>query len=186
MAAQRPDVTRLYEGRDLFRVDVAVVVPDVFVVHLGEEFIYLRCVKARRAQVIARGLQVAQKVGQCHRFPFSNGLIECDIERLLILRVFDMHHHAVDLRRALIDQHLVALMSADNVAGHFVPDHRIDITEVVQAALDLFIRRVAGLEILAGIVFRGLEFLNGNALQVHLCIHFIILSGNGTLRLIIR
>ena len=79
-----------------------------------------------------------------------------------------MHHHAVDLRRVLAGQHLVALMSANDASCHFIPDHRIDIAEVVQAALDLLIRRVAGLDVLAGIAFRGLEPVNADSFRCSL------------------
>ena len=65
-----------------------------------------------------------------------------------------MHDHAVNLRRALADQHLVSLMPADDVARDLVPDHRIDIAEVMQAAFDFFIRRVSGLEVFTRIVVR--------------------------------
>ena len=82
-----------------------------------------------------------------------------------------MHDHAVDLRRALGDQHLVSLMPTDDVACDLVPDHGIDIAEVMQAAPDLFIGRIAGLEVFAGIVFRGLEEVNADPLQIHFSVH---------------
>ena len=82
-----------------------------------------------------------------------------------------MHDHAVNLRRALADQHLVSLMPADDVARDLVPDHRIDIAEVMQAAFDFFIRRVSGLEVFTRIVFRALEFADRQFLQIHFRIH---------------
>ena len=82
-----------------------------------------------------------------------------------------MHDHAVDLRRALADQHLVSLMPADDVARDLVPDHGIDVAEVMQAAFDFFIRRVSGLEVFTRIVFRALEFADRQFLQIHFRIH---------------
>ena len=54
------------------------------------------------------------------------------------------------------------------------------LAKVMHAAPDLFISRIAGLEVFAGIVFRGLEPLDGDALQIHLSVHADLraLSGN--------
>lgn len=139
--------------------------------HLGEQVVDLRRVKAGRAEIVAGGLEVGQQVSQRHRLPFADRLVERDIERLLILRIFDVNDHAVDLRRALSDQHLIALMAPHDVARHLVPDDGIDISEVGEAALDLFIGRVAGLQVFARIVLRGLEPIHGDPLQIHLRIH---------------
>ena len=116
-------------------------------------------------------MQVSQQVSQRHRLPFAHRLVQGNVERLFILRVFDMHDHAVDLCRALADQHLVALMPADDISSDLIPDDRIDIAEVMQAAPDLFIGRIAGLEIFAGIVFCGLEAVNADPLQIHFSVH---------------
>ena len=62
-----------------------------------------------------------------------------------VLRVFDMHHHAVDFLYALRDQHLVPLMTAHDIAGDLVPDYGVDIAIGGHAALDLLIGRIARL-----------------------------------------
>ena len=49
----------------------------------------------------------------------------------------------------------------------------------MHAAPDLFISRIAGLEVFAGIVFRGLEPFGGNALQIHLSVHFDLRALSG-------
>ena len=144
VAAQRPQVARLDEGRHLFRVQFAVIVPDILVMHLRKQVVDLRRVKARRAQVIPGKLKVGQQIGQRLRFPFAHGLVEGNVERLFVLRILDVHDHAVDLRHALREQHLVALVPADDVARDLVPDHGIHIAEVVQASLDFFVGGIAG------------------------------------------
>ena len=87
-----------------------------------------------------------------------------------------MHDHAVDLRHALGQQHLVALVPADDVARDLVPDHGVDIAEVVQASLDFFVGGIAGPKVFAGVVFGGLQLVDADSPQIHLCVHFIILS----------
>ena len=139
--------------------------------HLGKQVVDLRRVKARRAQVIPGELKVGQQIGQRLRFPFAHSLVEGDVERLFVLRVLDMHDHAVDLRHALSQQHLVALVPADDVARDLVPDHGIHITEVVQASLDFFIGGIAWFEVFAGVVFGGLEQVHRQLFQIHFRIH---------------
>ena len=73
--------------------------------------------------------------------------------------------------RAFSLQHLVALMPADDVARHLIPDDGIDIPEVVQAALDLLIRRIARLQVFPGVVFRRLQPVNRHGLHVQIRIH---------------
>ena len=82
-----------------------------------------------------------------------------------------MHHNAVHLSRSFSLQHLVALVTADDVARHLVPDDGIDIPKVVQAALDFLIRQVAGLQVFPGVVLRGLQHLNRHRPHVQIRIH---------------
>jgi len=79
-----------------------------------------------------------------------------------------MHHHTVDLSRPFSDQYFLSLMSPYDIARDFVPNDRVHVAVVIEAALDLFIGRVTRLQVLARVVFRGFELLNGNPLQVHL------------------
>ena len=174
---ERPQVARPDKGRHLLRVQLAIVVPYVLVMHLGKQVVDLRRVKARRAQVVPGELKVGQQIGQRLRLPFAHRLVEGDVERLFRLRILDMHDHAVDLRHALGQQHLVALVPAHNVTRDLIPDHGVDIAEVVQAALDFFVGGIAGPKVLAGVVFSGLQLFDADSPQIHLSVHFIILSG---------
>ena len=90
-------------------------------------------------------MQIGEQVCQRNRLPFADRLVEGDVQSLFILRVFDVDNHAVDFCCALRHQHLVALMPADNIACHLIPNDGIDIAEFVQAAFDFFIRRIARL-----------------------------------------
>ena len=171
VSSQRPDVARLHIGRKLVRVDIAVVVMNILVMHLAEQVIHLGGVKARRPQVITGKLQVLQKLRQGHRLPVARGLVERDVQGFFIRRVLDVHHNAVHLSRSFSLQHLVALVTADDVARHLVPDDGIDIPKVVQAALDFLIRRVAGLQVFPGVVLRGLQHLNRHRPHVQIRIH---------------
>ena len=54
-------------------------------------------------------------------------------------------------------QHLVALVPADDVARDLVPDHGVHIAEVVQTSPDFFIGGIAWFEVFAWVVFGGLE-----------------------------
>ena len=65
----------------------------------------------------------------------------------------DAHHYAGDLFGAFRLEHLEALMPAHDIPRDLVPDDGIHIAELMQAAPDLFIRRIAGLQVFAGIIF---------------------------------
>ena len=111
----------------------------------GEQVVHLRSVKAGRAEIITGKLQVGQQIRQRFRLPFADRLVERDVQRLLVLRVFDMHRHAVDFLYALRDQHLIPLVAAHDIAGDLVPDYGVDIAVGGHAALDLLIGRIARL-----------------------------------------
>ena len=111
----------------------------------GEQVVHLRSVKAGRAEVIPGKLQVGQQIRQRLGFPFADRLVERNVQGFLVLWVFNMNHHAVDLFHALRDQHLVPLMTAHDIAGDLVPDYGVDIAIGGHAALDLLIGRIARL-----------------------------------------
>ena len=83
-----------------------------------------------------------------------------------------MDNNAVNFRHAFSLEHLIALVTADDIAGDFVPDDGIDIAEIVQTSLDFFVGRVARLEVFAGIVFCGFQLINADPLKIHLSVHF--------------
>ena len=174
MLAQQPDIAGLNERLYLFRVDIAVVIPYILIVNPTEQIVDFSRVKAGCVHVIAAELQIVEQIRQGDRLPFADRLIERNVQRFFFLRVFDVNDHAVDLRRAFRRQHLIALMAAHDVARDLVPDDGIHIAELMQAAFDFFIGRVAGLQVFAGIVFRGLQAVDANPLNVHAGIHEII------------
>ena len=82
----------------------------------------------------------------------------------------DAHHYAGDLFGAFRLEHLEALMPAHDIPRDLVPDDGIHIAELMQAAPDLFIRRIAGLQVFAGIVFRGFHHGNRQLFYDHFCL----------------
>ena len=144
MLAQQPDIAGLNEGLHLLRVNIAVVVLYVLIVNLTEQIVDFRSVEAGGIHVIAAELQIVEQIRQGDRLPFADRLIERNVQRLFFLRVLDVNDHAVDLRRAFRRQHFVALMSADDIARNLVPDDGIHIAELMQAAPDFFVGRIAG------------------------------------------
>ena len=79
----------------------------------------------------------------------------------------DAHHYAGDLFGAFRLEHLEALMPAHDIPRDLVPDDGIHIAELMQAAPDLFIRRIAGLQVFAGIIFCRFQHENGHFLNVY-------------------
>ena len=144
MLAQQPDIAGLNERLHLLRVDITIVVLHILIVDLAEQIIDFRRVKAGRVHVISAELQIIEQIRQGDRLPLANRLIERNVQRLFFLRVFDVNDHAVDLRRAFRRQHFIALVAADNVARNLVPDDGIHIAELMQAAPDFFVGRIAG------------------------------------------
>ena len=175
MPAQRPYITRLYIWGDGFRVKFAVVVMGFFVMNFTEKVIHLGSVKTGRAKVVPCRLQVFQQIGKGYRLPVTGRFVQGDVERFFIFRLFDMNHNAVHLSRAFSLEHLIALMTTDNVAGDLVPDDRIAVPEVVQAPLDLFIGRIARLQVFPGIVFCGFQLVNWQPPHIQGRIHGFLL-----------
>ena len=130
----------------------------------AEQIVDFRRVEAGGIHVIAAEFQIIEQIRQGDRLPFADRLIERDVQCLFFLRVFDVNDHAVDLRRAFRRQHFVALMPAHDVARDLVPDDGIHVAELMQAAPDLFIGRIAGLQVFAGIVFRRLQAVDADSL----------------------
>ena len=79
----------------------------------------------------------------------------------------DAHHYAGDLFGAFRLEHLEELMPAHDIPRDLVPDDGIHIAELMQAAPDLFIRRIAGLQVFAGIIFCRFQHGNGHFLNVY-------------------
>ena len=126
--------------------------------NIGEQIIHFGSVEAGRIEVIAVRLQFCKQVRQGDRLPVAGGFVEHDIERLFVIRILDVHYDTHDLLSALCLQHLEALMPSNDISCHFVPYDRVDIPEVIHGTLDLFIRRIAWLQVFSGIVFCRFQF----------------------------
>jgi hypothetical protein len=94
--------------------------------HLTQEALDLGPLEACECDVeIGRLGEFIQQFGQLPLVPFALNLVERDVESLLLFEreVDDADLH---LRGAGPDQHLQALVAADEVAGAPVPDQRFD------------------------------------------------------------
>ena len=176
MFAQRPQVALFDEGRDLLWVKICIIVLDILVMYLVEKLIHLCGVKAGRAKVIACQLEVGEQVSQRFRLPFSDSFVERNVQCLFVLRVLDVHHHAVDFCCAFCRQHLEPLMAADNISRYLVPDDRVYIAEVLQASFDFFVCRITGLQVLARIVLRRFQRGDRHSFYLHVSFHAYLLQ----------
>ncbi len=156
MPSQCPQIPGLYERFNIFSAQFRLIVLHILVMHFAEQFIHFCGIEPCRTDIVARYLQVTEQICECFRFPFADSLIQGNVQRLLILRVFDMHNNAVNLRNPFCSQYFISLMPADNITCHLIPDNGIHVTEVMHASFDLFIGRITGLQVFSRIVLCGL------------------------------
>lgn len=159
--ADGPDVPALDEGGGLERFrEVEAVVGDLVIVeganHLGDFVI----VEAGELGIIIGRVQVGDEQGQLGLVLVAADLVQCDVQGLLAGLV-EFDNHAVNNGVAKISEDFEALVAADDVAGGVVVDHRLDIAELGEAALEFFVVRIPGLEVLTRVVVGGLELTDG-------------------------
>ena len=73
-----------------------------------------------------------------------------------------------DVRRRLplLDQDLQPLVSADEVAAALIPHQRFDAAELIDAPLELVVLRIAGLQVLVGVVGCWVDLIEGDVLEI--------------------
>ena len=82
----------------------------------------------------------------------SMGMHRLPVDNFIVFYTVDLHHNALHFGDAHVDENLEPLVTADNPAGGFIPDDRLHIPELLNGAFQLFIFRITGLEVLAGVV----------------------------------
>ena len=152
MLAEHPEVTSLGEG-GLFklRLHIEVIFLDATLYIVPEQILQLLRIKAGEGDVEVRALQVSDDQSEFFCIPFAADLVQGDVERLFLLGVH-VNDHDIHLGDAHVRQHLQALVAADHATGLFIPDDRLHIAKLLDGALQLFIFRISGLQILTRIV----------------------------------
>ena len=152
MLAEHPEVTGLGE-RGLFelRLHIEVVLLDTTLYIVPEQIFQFLRVKAGEGDIEVRALQVGDDQSELFRIPFTADLVQGDVECLFLLGIH-VNDHDIHLGDAHVRQHLQALVAADHATGLFIPDNRLHIAKLLDGALQLFIFRISGLQILARII----------------------------------
>ena len=172
MPAKRPQVARLHKRVQRIRVNIGIIVLDVFIEDLTEQVVDLGGIEAGAVHVVTARLQALQQISQRHGLPFAGCFVEHDVQRFFVRFVFNMNDHALKLGRALCGQHLVPLVATHDIARGLVPNNRVNVPEVRQAALDLLIRWITRLQVFARIIFGRLHLRYGNGADVHAGLYF--------------
>ena len=172
VSPKHPMVTGQHKGIQCIRVNIGIIILDVLIEHLTEKVVDFSSIKAGAVQIVVGALQVLQQISQRHRLPFTCGFVEHDVERLFVLRLFDMNNHALQLGRTLGSKHLVTLVTTHDIAGDLIPYDRVNITKVRQAALYLLVSSIARLQVFAGIVLGRLHLRYRNRADVHAGVDF--------------
>jgi len=128
----------------LFLVHIEIVLHRLFGVPAAQQFVYFIRIKTGERYIERARVKLGHQFCQLVLVPFALYPVERKVERLFPLFV-QFHSHAVDFRVSQIAHDLQPLMTADHVAGRFVPNHRLHKAELANGALELLIFRVAGL-----------------------------------------
>ena len=171
MDAQLPDVAGLCDralGFDLFVffIHIEIILHRFFGVKSVHEFVYFRSFKTCEGDIEFAAVQLREQGCQLILVPFTLDFVQRHIERLLPFFI-QLHDDAVDLSVSEILQHLQSLVATDHISGGLIPDNRLHITKLSYAALELFIFRIAGFQLLSWIVCRCLQLIYGYLLNVH-------------------
>ena len=136
---------------------------EVVLLWLGREV--LVHVKAEGSHVEADAEFLQQVLDLC-LVPQADGLVQRHVRGLLGLLVH-VDHDDVQLLMSLLDEDLVALVSSDDVAGALVPDDRVYVSELLDAALDVLVLRISGLQVNPGVVGCGVHPVDADSLSSH-------------------
>lgn len=170
--AQFPNVAGLCDralGLNLFVffVHIEIILHCFFGVKSVHEFVDLCRFKTCEGYIDFAAVQLREQVRQLILIPFTLDFVQRHIERLLAFFV-QFHDDAGDLGMTQVFQHLQSLVAADHIASSLIPDDRLHIAELCNAALEFFVFRIAGFQMLAGIVCRRLQLIDGYLLNIHL------------------
>ena len=111
------------------------------------------------AALSARCRLLEMKMAPNDTATLAGNFVEGDVECLFFF-LGKFHHNTVHFGNAHVLQNLKPLMTANHPSGGFVPDNRLDITELFNGAFQLFVFGIARFQILSRVIFGGDQPLN--------------------------
>ena len=168
-----PDVAGLGETGFLqFLLHIKVVLFGILVIDAGEQLINLGAVKAGKISVELRFIQITDQISQKLFIPCARHLVHGNVQCLFLV-LTQLNHNALDFLLAHVLENRKSLMSRnDRVVVCDIDYDQLNIPEVFNGVLQLLKFRVAGLELLPGVVFCRiqliqLEFTDNHIFHTH-------------------
>ena len=135
----------------------------VKLVHQSVDFL---SIEAGKGNVKSGGIQLGDDLGQLRLVPIALNPVQGKVQSLFFFRL-QIHHNAVNLCFAHIQQHFQPLVAAHNIAGGPIPDHRLYKSKLLNGAFQFFIVLVAGLQIPARVVCCRVQPVSTHFLYQH-------------------
>ena len=152
VATERPDVTGLgHGGLFQFSAYIEIIIFDTVLEGIFEQVIDFGRLKTSKGHIEISALQICNEQSKFILVPITADFVEGDVEGFFFVLIH-CHHNAVHFGHAHIHQHLQTLMTANHTAGGLIPDDWFHIAELLNGAFQLFIFRITGLEVFAGVV----------------------------------
>ena len=152
VATECPDITGLgHGGLFQFCAYIEIIIFDTVLEGILEQVIDLGRLKTSEGNIEVSALQVSNEQSKFILVPITADFVESDIEGFFLVLIH-LHHNAVYFGHAHIHQHLQTLMTANHTAGGLIPDDGFDIAELFNRAFQLFIFRITGFEVFAGVI----------------------------------
>ena len=135
----------------------------VKLVHQSVDFL---SIEAGKGNVKSGGIQLGDDLGQLRLVPIALNPVQGEVQSLFFFRL-QIHHNAVNLCFAHIQQHFQPLVAAHNKTGASVPDHRLYKSKLLNGAFQFFIVLVAGLQVPARVVCCRVQPVSTYFLDIH-------------------
>ena len=131
-----------------------------------QKLVHFGGVEAGHGDVKLAAVEICQQGRQLVLVPFTLNFVEGEVQRLFA-HIVQIDDDAIDLGIAKVLHDRQALVAADHVAAPFVPDHGLDIAELGNAALQLFVLRVSGEQFFSWVVGCGPQLFHRYFLNLH-------------------
>jgi hypothetical protein len=116
-----------------------------------EQVVDLGRIEAGERYVEVLALQIGDEQCQLVLVPFAADLVQRDVEGLLLV-LGKLHNHALKLGVPRVPEDLQPLVAPNDAAGGLVPDHRLDVAELLYRALEFLILGITAFEVFARVV----------------------------------
>ena len=158
--AQMPDVAGLGEAGLLqFFLHIEVILFGILVIDAGKQLVDLGAVKAGKVGIELSLIQITDQISQKLFVPCTCHLVHGNVQCLFLV-LTKLYHNALDFRLAHVLENRKSLMSRnDRVVVCDIDHDQLNIPEVLNGVLQLLKFRVAGLELLPGVVFCRIQFI---------------------------